>query len=75
MREVLVKIGKDFISNKWGIVFTNTTHRFSFECEDGFVSTIPFPGKILSEKEIKEMIEFLQQTLEEKEDHEQSDME
>ena len=74
MRKLIVKIGKDFGSNKWSILFTNLTHNFHFECEEGFEYTTPFPGRILDKNDIKQMIEFLQQTLEEKQ-NEQNKME
>lgn len=74
MRKLIVKIGKDFGSNKWSVLFTNLTHNFYFECSEGFEYTVPFPGRILDENEIKDMIGFLQQTLEE-EEHEQSNLE
>ena len=75
MRKLIVKIGKDFGSNKWSILFTNMTYNFHFECDEGFEYTVPFPGRILDEDEIKQMIEFLQQTLEEREENEQSNLE
>ena len=75
MRNLLVKIGKEFASNKWGVSFSNTANTFNVECEEGFGVTVPFPGSIITEEEIKTFISFLQQTLEEKEDHEQSNME
>jgi hypothetical protein len=74
MRKLIVKIGKDFGSNKWSILFTNLTYNFHFECEEGFEYTTPFPGRILDKNDIKQMIEFLQQTLEEKQ-NEQNKME
>jgi hypothetical protein len=73
-RELIVSMGKEFACNKWGVSFVNSTHNFSFHLEEGFNETIPFPGKILNSDEIKEMIGFLQQTLEE-EENEQSNLE
>jgi len=75
MRKLLVKLGKDFGSNEWGIVFVNKTHTLGFPCQEGFPQTVPYPGAILEEDAIKQMIEFLQQTIMEIEDHEQSDVE
>jgi hypothetical protein len=75
VRKLLVKIGKEFISNKWNVVFINETHNFSFELEEGFQQTIPFPGNTMDENNISDMIDFLQQTLNERDDHEQSDLE
>lgn len=71
----MVCIGKDFGADKWGISFMNNTHNFSFQLEEGFKETTPFPGVYLSEIEIQEMIDFLQQTLNEEAEHEESNLE
>lgn len=75
MRELLLQVGKCFGTNKWNIVFANASETLGFECEEGFLHTIPYPGTILDEERIKKMIHFLQQTLMEKENHEQSNVE
>jgi hypothetical protein len=75
MRKLLVKIGKDFGNDKWGIVFGSTTETLAFHCIEGFPQTVPFPGTIIEEDGIKQMITFLQKTLQEKEENEQSIME
>ncbi len=75
MRKLLVKIGKDFGNDKWGIVFNNQSETLSFHCVECFEPTMPYPGTFLEEDAINQIIEFLQKTLKEKESHEQSDME
>lgn len=74
MRKILIKAGKDFVSDCWSILFCNQTHNFSFKLQEGFEQTMPYPGIIMDEEGIKQMIDFLQQTLEE-EENEQSNLE
>jgi len=74
MRNIIASIGKEFGYDRWTIAFKNRTHNYSFQFQEGFEKTIPFPGMILEENDIKELIEFLQKTLEE-EDNEQSNLE
>jgi hypothetical protein len=68
MRKLLMKLGKEFTTDIWSVVLSNATNTCSLSFVSGFEPTIPFPGNILEEEAIKQMIEFLQQTLEEKED-------
>lgn len=75
MREILIKAGKDFVSNRWCILFGNKTHNFSFDLQEGFEQTMPYPGIIMDEEGIRKMIDFLLQTLQEREENEQSDLE
>ena len=75
MRKLLVQLGKDFASNKWAIAFANNSSTFSFSCEDGYAPTIPYPGVSLEKKDIENMIQFLQKTLEEYEEDEQGILE
>jgi len=68
MRKLLMKVGKDFASDNWSVILGNMTNTCALTFKEGFEATIPFPGNMLEEEAIKQLIEFLQQTLEEKED-------
>ena len=74
MRKLLMKLGKEFTSDIWSVILSNATNTCSLTFKQGFEPTTPFPGNMLEEDAIRQMIEFLQQTLEEKEDG-QSDLE
>ena len=74
MHKLTVALGKIFEGDKWGVAFNSSNGACSFFCEP-CEETKPFYGKVFDEAEIGEMIHFLQQTLEEKEGHEQSDLE
>ncbi len=74
MRELLIKLGKDFGGDMWSICMSNEHFTFAIPCKDGFERTVPFPGIVLQEDGIRQLITFLEQTLMEKED-EQSNME
>lgn len=66
MRKVLLTLGKQFASNSWGVAFANQSGSLSFECKDGLPESMPFPGAILGEDGINQIIDFLKATLEEK---------
>jgi hypothetical protein len=74
MRKLITKLGKEFTSDVWRVYLSNATNTYSMCFKQGFELTYPFPGNILEQDNIKLLIEFLQQTLEEKED-EQSNVE
>jgi hypothetical protein len=74
MRKLLVKIGKDFVSNQWGISFGGMEESFSLFLKEGFSDTVPFPGAELSTDDIHNLIVFLDKELKERYD-EQSNLE
>jgi hypothetical protein len=58
-------VGSLMFMNKYGIVMDNGNKRCAYEC--GLEHSEPFYSKQFDEDEIKELIEFLQSTLEDKE--------
>lgn len=73
-----MKVGKDLVTNRWTVVLVNKTHTFSFDFQEGFPATTPYPGGIMEEESVLKMLHFLHQTLAEKEEeekNEQSDVE
>ena len=76
MRQLLIKLGKDFGSDMWGILLANEHFTFSIPCQEGFEQTMPYPGGVLGEDGVRQLITFLEQTLLEKErDNEQRNLE
>lgn len=75
MRQILIKIGKDFGGDMWSILLSNEHFTFSFPCQEGFEKTIPFPGGVLGEDGVRQLITFLEKTLLEGKENEQSDLE
>ena len=74
MREVLLTIGTVGFEGKWAVGMSSQTETCMLECNpDKWCS--PFYGRRMDAEEIRELIDFLQKTLEEKEDHEQSNLE
>ena len=69
----LLTIGKPMDKDEWVICVSNDLHRFVIPCARVEWS-IPWYGKEFHPEEIKELIGFLQQTLEES-NHEQSNLE
>ena len=69
----LVTIGKPIDKDEWVICVSDCLNRFVIPCSRVEWS-LPCYGKELHEEEIKELIIFLQQTLEGR-NHEQSNME
>lgn len=65
MRELMLYLGKDFGKDAWSIFFSTQTKRVILKCTEGFRATRPFAGCYLTEDEIKDLIRFLQEILEE----------
>ena len=64
MSNLLFQITKNPLAEDTILIMSNETHTYSLKC-NAQPWCFPFPGKKLSNEEIKELIEFLQQTLEE----------
>lgn len=65
MHKLTIMLGKVFESDSWGIAFCSpTAGGFSFHCKP-CEDTKPFYGKVFSDDEIKQLIQFLEQTLKE----------
>lgn len=75
MRQILIKLGKDFGSDMWSILLANEYFTFAIPCQEGFEKTMPFPGGIMDEDGVRQLITFLEQTLLEGKENEQSDLE
>ncbi len=74
MREVMLTIGSEIFNGTWSVSMTNRTETWILECKRSEWSA-PFYGHIMEEKEIRELIDFLQNTLREKKENEQSKLE
>ena len=70
----LITLGKPIDKDEWVICISDMLNRLVIPC-NRVEWSVPCYGKELHKEEIKEMIEFLQQTLKEKERHEQSHLE
>ena len=69
----LITLGKPMDKDEWVICVSDDLNRFVIPCAR-VEWAVPCYGKELHEQEIKELIGFLQQTLEES-NHEQSNLE
>jgi hypothetical protein len=69
MPKVKIILGKEFGHDYWCISLRNKSSCLNIICEEGYKETMPYAGIHIDENEILELIDFLVQTLREKEEN------